>query len=62
MWDALAACLNKDEGLRHRKSSRGPGPGSPADTLHDSLLNMPRTDKFQASEASTDPTAVRWVM
>lgn len=59
MWDALAACLNKDEGLRHRKPSRGPGPGSLADALHDSLLNMPRADKFQASEASANPTAVR---
>lgn len=57
MWDALAACLNKDEGLGHRKSSRGPG--RLADALHDSLLNMPRTDKFQASEASANPTAVR---
>lgn len=59
MWDALAACLNIDEGLGHRKSSRGPGPGRLADALHDSLLNMPRADKFQASEASANPTAVR---
>ena len=59
MWDALASCLNKDKGLRHRNSSRGPGPESLADALHESLLNMPGTDKFQASEASADPTTVR---
>lgn len=38
-----------------------PGPGSLTNALRDSF-NMPRTDRFQASEASSDSAASRWAV